>query len=221
MKSIMSTPSVPHSCVQPSVWDADSLGPLHQCQRFAVVRQQSVVSAIVGLCLACRPSAVLRRVVSRRIESVYAVGRTWARPHVIGKRLKRFAPPLADLYPPASIVLIRLMCWAVTACQHVLPSLPKPGDGLFSVDVGGSRDARLFPVNRTLFLGEASARLHVSSFEFGGVGNTKSSAIASARPSCSTTAGICSAGNNQKPSKAQPDQIRWRSTNRWCGVHAF
>lgn len=107
---------------------AGAIRPLGQGRRLPVVRQDSVVAAVIILLLACGPSAVRRLVVPVGVDSVERHP-VWALPHIFKEGQERVSPPLAHRYPATAIHGIASCPGVVAPTFHGDPGVVRGGLG--------------------------------------------------------------------------------------------
>lgn len=87
----------------------------------SIKHELSDVPSIVVLIDHVSPPTVRRLIVSGRIDTVYRHS-WWPSPHIFGKRVKRFAPPITHRYPILPVVFVADIGWLVASPQHSPPN---------------------------------------------------------------------------------------------------
>jgi hypothetical protein len=103
------------------VSEAEPTTPIHQRIDFTHVRHEPSVSSIVGLLLWCRPSAILRIVVTIVVSSIQHVQIGWPITHV-GSEVPEINPPVAHDNSSTSVVSIFRVVRIPATGQHGLPN---------------------------------------------------------------------------------------------------
>jgi len=107
--------------IQRAHFDAELFAPFGERARLAPPCDETRFPHISRLLCARRPSAVLRRVVTVRINAIDRSACERSRTHVAEKRLKVIAPLWADADAAATVVAVVGPPHAVTATSHVHP----------------------------------------------------------------------------------------------------
>lgn len=97
-----------------------NLSPIRNRLCYAINRNESVGSSVVGLDGVCCPATVFRGVAFVVVYSIYRQLSFWSWPHVFEKSLKRI-PSLTNTYTSTSVVHIRNVGFGVAPGTHSLP----------------------------------------------------------------------------------------------------
>ncbi len=107
-----------------SLRQAEPLAPFCYGESFAAVSDATIRSLITGLFFSCRPSAILRGIVTIVVDALDAVlGRRIT--HVGIEVFKRL-PTLADLNATRTVVMVRGAARILTSVFHTSPCSPNP-----------------------------------------------------------------------------------------------
>lgn len=125
-------------------------------------------TAISRLLLLCRPSAIVRCVVTAVVDAIQRMQSTWASSHVRKETRKIVVPFRAYLYAPSAVARVIVGVFIVAAVFHLAPRLIFRSLGK---TVGGQH-----------LLGDAPARSYISHAKIAANYGFLVSAIASAQP---------------------------------------
>ncbi len=116
-------PAKVDSILESSSMDTHSFGPLGNAKAFAVECQYRLRATVAGLFLACRPAAIVRRVVAVVIAAVDLVRLRRAFSHVVQKRLKRFTPTIAYRNASTAVARVADVARRFASPNHRTPTL--------------------------------------------------------------------------------------------------
>ena len=97
--------------------------PLSNRHEFALEFQHMIISFVVALFFARRPSAVCRRIGSIILYSLDSVFICWGFAHIRQKVREGFSPASANGNAPSSVIFPRGMAWGVTPTEHTGPAI--------------------------------------------------------------------------------------------------
>lgn len=116
-------PSAPHAQIQDACADTEFTRPFANGVGLSVEREDPVRSRVVRLFFWCRPSHVVRFVMTIYIDAVNAVALAWTRADMRKECCERGAPFWAHPNTPASIIAIVVSVLVATSLQHPAPNL--------------------------------------------------------------------------------------------------
>jgi len=109
-----------NTIVQCTTVDSETFRPLHYIERFALISNIALPSAIVCLLRPCRPATIARKISQIIIASIKASSLR-ARAHVAKECLKAIFPFIAHCYAARAIPVIGVVIWIKTSLLGVLP----------------------------------------------------------------------------------------------------
>jgi hypothetical protein len=114
--------------------EPEDLGPFGETESSSLERKESVPSRVPLLFSICRPTAVVRFVISIVVNAVERVVGRWAKTH-IGEECFEDSPSFADFNSSASVFREARMVSSEASFSHVYPRLEfrlvDAGDALF------------------------------------------------------------------------------------------
>lgn len=121
-KSALDRPTrIKHSASEGVFVYADMSGPLRYSHSLSIKSKIKIISPVISLLFSCRPPAIGRFVITRRINAINRMIGGGARSHIFIKRLKGIIPPFTDAYSNSAIIGIIDFIWIIASALYPNP----------------------------------------------------------------------------------------------------
>lgn len=140
-KCLINRPAICNARAKCIPSDANNFRPFTNGLGFAFIGKKMINSAVALLLLVCAPSAIVRTIAKIVVESINCIS-SWRLSHV-GKKVRKIKPAITDGDTTASIILVGLIFWIITALfyskpNNVKPRFRLPMFGVIKTHVGGA-----------------------------------------------------------------------------------
>lgn len=98
------------------------LSPIRHAFSLSVMCNEHGIPFIPRLLLGCLPSTIFWGVVAIVVYSPNRMFHAWPRPHILVKILKRIKPPIANLYSPTTVIIVRMASFIKASVFHRMPT---------------------------------------------------------------------------------------------------